>query len=98
MSVRLYASHGTFKLITRSIARFSQQKCNGIIKGWLHCLTSESRGRFLVNNMLANVWLSIMSGHGANPICFNRKKITIGSPENSLTPHPPTSDNISFSP
>ena len=25
-------------------------QCNGIIKGWFHCLTSESKGRFLVNN------------------------------------------------
>ena len=39
--------------------------CNGIIKGWLHCLTSESKGRF-VSNM--NVWVSMMSGHGANPM------------------------------
>ena len=38
-----------------------------------------------------------MSGHGANPIFFN-KKIKIGRPENSLTPHPPTSNNISFLP
>ena len=28
------------------------QQCNGIIKGWLHCLTSETKGRFLVNNIL----------------------------------------------
>ena len=38
-----------------------------------------------------------MSGHGANPIFFN-KKIKIGRPEHSLTPHPPTSNNISFLP
>ena len=28
------------------------KQCNGIIEGWLHCLTSESKGRFLVNNLL----------------------------------------------
>ena len=28
------------------------KQCNGIIKGWLHCLTSELKGRFLVNNNL----------------------------------------------
>ena len=39
----------------------------------------------------------MMSGHGANPIFFN-KKIKIGRPEHSLTPHPPTFDNISFLP
>ena len=38
-----------------------------------------------------------MSGHGANPIFFN-EKIKIGRPELRLTPHPPTSDNISFLP
>ena len=45
-----------------------------------------------------NVWLSIISGHGANPIFFN-KKIKIGRLEHSLAPHSPsTSDNISFLP
>ena len=28
------------------------KQCNGIIKGWLHCLMSESKGRFLANNIL----------------------------------------------
>ena len=28
------------------------KQCNGIIKGWLHCLTSELKVRFLVNNTL----------------------------------------------
>ena len=36
----------------------------------------------------------MMSGYGANPIFFNKNKI--GRPEHSLTPHPPTSDNISL--
>ena len=35
-----------------------------------------------------------MSGYGANPIFFN-KKLKIGDPEHSLTPPPPTSNNIS---
>ena len=41
----------------------------------------------------------MMSGHGANPVFFN-KKIKIGRPDHSLTHHPPppTSDNISFLP
>ena len=39
----------------------------------------------------------MVSGHGRNPIFFN-KKIKMGHPEHSLTPHPPTSDNISFLP
>ena len=36
-----------------------------------------------------------MSGHGANPIFFN-KKIKIGRPEQLVTPHSPTSNVISF--
>ena len=85
----------------------AHKQSNGIIKGWLHCLTSESIGRFLFNN----IWLSMMSGHGANPIFFSKKK-EIGHPEHSLippstpsttaTPSPPllipTSDNILFLP
>ena len=38
----------------------------------------------------------MMSGYGTNPILFDKKKT--GRPENSLTPHPTTSDNISFLP
>ena len=38
-----------------------------------------------------------MSGHGAIPI-FCNKKIKIERPEHSLTPHPSTSDSISFLP
>ena len=30
----------------------AHKQCNGIIKGWLHCQTPESVGRFLVNNIL----------------------------------------------
>ena len=30
----------------------THKQCNGIIKGWLQCLTSESKGRVLVNNIL----------------------------------------------
>ena len=39
-------SHVTFD----SIVQFSPQICNSIIKGWLHCLTSVFKIRFLVNN------------------------------------------------
>ena len=85
-------SQVTFKLTTCSILRFSST--NNIIKRLLHCLTSK--GRFLVNNI--NIWLSMMSNHGANPIFFNKKK-KIERPEHSLPPPPPpTSDSISFLP
>ena len=31
---------------------FANKQCSGIIKGWLHCLTSESKGRFLAHDIL----------------------------------------------
>ena len=30
----------------------AHRKCNGLMKGWFHCLTSESKGRFSVNSIL----------------------------------------------
>ena len=30
----------------------AHEQCNGIIKGWLHCLSSESKGKFLAINIL----------------------------------------------
>ena len=30
----------------------AHKQCNGIIEGWLHCLTSESKVRFLFNDIL----------------------------------------------
>ena len=39
-----------------------------------------------------------MSGHDANPIFFNKKKIKSGLPEHSLPSNQPTSNNISFLP
>ena len=40
----------------------AHKQSNGIIKGWLHCLTSESKGRFLVNNtlMFGTAWCMVM--------------------------------------
>ena len=52
------------------------------MKGWLHCLTSESKGRFIVNK------ITLMSGQGANPIFVN-KKIRFGRPHRWNLPPPP---------
>ena len=38
----------------------AHKQCNGIIKGWLHYLTSESKERFLVNNILL-AWCLVMA-------------------------------------
>ena len=74
------------------------KQCNGIIKGWFHFLTSESKERFLVITNYINVFVSMIFGRGANPIFFNKKVIKITRPEHSLTRHLPTSNNISFLP
>ena len=41
----------------------SHKQFNGIIKGWLHCLTSEPKGRFVVNNILmfGSVWYLVLT-------------------------------------
>ena len=52
----------------------------------LHCLTSESKGRFLVNNtlMFGPVFCLVMAQIQLSLI----KKIEIGRPEHSLPPTP----------
>ena len=61
------------------------------MKGWVQCLMSESKGRFLVNNIL-------MFGSVIAQIQFYLIKKRIGRPEHSLTPHPSTPNDISFLP
>ena len=41
----------------------AHKQCNDFIKGWLHCLTSESKGRFLANNILIfdSSWCLVMA-------------------------------------
>ena len=40
----------------------AHRKCNGIMKGWFHCLTSESNERFPVNSILifGSSWCLVM--------------------------------------
>ena len=81
------SSHITFKLTTGSIAQFSPQTWNGIIKGWFHCLALVSKRRFLVNNVLmfGSAWCL-----GMVQIQFSlihQKKI--GHLEHFLIPPPP---------
>ena len=65
----------------------SHKQYNGFIKRWLHCLTPESIGRFLANNILTLDSYQL-DGHGASP--------KIGCPEHLLPPPPPTFDSNSF--
>ena len=40
----------------------AHKQYNGIIKGWLQCLTSESKGRFLDNDILfGSAWCLVMA-------------------------------------
>ena len=74
----------------------SYKQCNGIIEEWL--LISESKGRFLVCNILTNlvnVWLSMMSGHGTNSIFTNKKDKDWTSITLAIPPPLPYLDNIS---
>ena len=70
----------------RSVVQFSPQAVDGIIIGWLHCLMSESKGRFLVNNILmfGSAWCLVMAQIQFSLI----KKAKIGRPEHLLTLHP----------
>ena len=71
------------------------KQCSGIFEVWLCCLSSESKRRFLVNDILIiNVWLSMMFGHGANPVFFDKRikdwtSRTLVNPTHPL--HPVTS-------
>ena len=55
----------------------AHKQSNGIIKGWLQCLTPVVIGRFLVNNIITFDSLNMMSGHCANPIFFNKKRLDV---------------------
>ena len=56
----------------------AHKHCNVIIKGWLHCLTPESKRRFLVNNILFDSpWCLVMAQIQFSLI----KKMKIGRPE-----------------
>ena len=61
----------------------AHKRCNGIIKGWLLCLTSEWKGRLLVSNIqlvFGSAWRQAMAQIQFSLI----KKIKIGRPEHSL--------------
>ena len=66
----------------------AHKQCNDVIKGWLHCLTSESKRGVLANNIF-------ISGHGANQFSLINRDWTSRA---LARPHPPTFDNISFLP
>ena len=87
IKVKSKPSHAIFKLAADSIVWFSPQTCDGIIKGCLNCLTSVSKRRFLVNNILmfASVWSLVMVQIQFSLI----KKIKTGCPEHLLTAHTP---------
>ena len=74
----------------------AHKQCNGIIKGWLHCLRSESKGRFLVNNILVlGLACLVIALIQFSLIKRENKDWTSRTLAN---PPPPTSNNISFLP
>ena len=68
----------------------AHKQWNGIIKGWLHYLTSESKGRFIANNILL-AWCLVIA-----QIQFSLIKKNKGWTCRTARPH--TSNNISFLP
>ena len=76
----------------------AHKQYNGIIKECFDCLTSGSKGRIFVNNILmfGSAWCLVMT-----QIQFSlMKKIKIGLTEHLLTPHPlrPMTSNFSLIP
>ena len=86
-------SHIIFKLTCILLFDLVHKQYNGIIKGWFHCLASESKGRFLANNILLVRCLV------KEQIQFSLIKKTKDWTSRTLAnPPTPTSNNISFLP
>ena len=70
------------------------KQCNDIIKGWFHCLTSESKERFLVNNklMFGSTCSLVMVQIQFSSIKENKDWTS----RTLANPSPSTSNNISF--
>ena len=66
---------------------------NGIIKGWLHFLTSEAKGRLLVNNILL-AWCLVMTQIQFSLMIKNKDWAS----RTLANPLLPTFDNILFLP
>ena len=73
----------------------AHKQCNGIVKGWPHCYSSEWKGTFFVNNILfGSVWCVVMAEIQLSVI-KKKKDWTSKTLGNPLTP---TSHNISVLP
>ena len=85
-------SHSNWPLVL--LSDLAHKQCNGIIEGQLHCLTSESKERFLVNNVLfGSSWCLVKA-----EIQFSLIKKKIWTSRTLANLPPPTSDNILFLP
>ena len=71
----------------------AHKQCNGMIKGLLHCLTLESKGKFLVNNILifGSAWCLVMA-----QIQFSLIIKKDWTSRTLANPPPSTSNKISF--
>ena len=71
----------------------AHKQCNGIITGLLHCLTSESKRRFLVNDILfGSAWCLVLEQIQFSLI----EKDKDWTSRTLAKPPPTTSNNISF--
>ena len=97
MSGRLYAKQKQNQVNSYSncprilLLDLAHKQCSGI--GWLHCLMSESKRRFLVNNILifGSAWFLIIS-----QMQFSLIKKNNWTSRTLANPPPPTSNNILF--
>ena len=71
----------------------AHHQCKGIIKGWFHCLTSESKGRFLVKNIRLSQYV-VWSWCKSNFLWLKNKDWTLRTLALPLPPPPPPSLSV----
>ena len=75
------------------LLELAHKQCSGIIKGWLHCLTSSQKEDLLSILLFGSVWCLFIA-----QIQFSlmKKKNKDWTSRTLANPTPPTSNNISF--
>ena len=87
---KLWNNKSTVYVSERNQNKCRVTLCNGIIKGWLYCLTSESKERFFVNNILfGSAWCLVIV-----QIQFSLIKEKIGRPEHFSNPPAPFKEDV----
>ena len=83
------ASHSNWPRVL--LFDLAHRQCSGIIEGWLHCLKLESKGRFLVNNILmfGSAWCLVMAQIQFSLIKKNKDWTSITLSNSPPPPFPP---------